>query len=302
MFSYIMKTQNLTEYLRVFRKVVDEKSFSATGRALNMSPAWVATQVTRLEQHLDSTLLIRSTRQLHLTDAGQQCYQTAVRITEELNTLTDQLHEKGSQINGSVRINVPSIFARDQLGRKIAQLRQQHPKLGLDVTVSDHFVDLFGGDQDIVVRIAQSLQDSAAIVRKIGEVSRVLCASPDYLAKNPAPKTLRDVEDHAALSFTGLNTADQWQLSDGTTSAWVQPSTVFRANNSPLIKYAAISGAGLAYLPKLLIEGELKSGALIEVTPLRDSAPLQIYALRAPVKHLPAKVQAVWDFLALQIP
>jgi DNA-binding transcriptional LysR family regulator len=293
-----MSSENLTEYLRIFRVVVDRESFSAAARELNMTPAWVARQVTRLEEHMNASLLIRTTRHLRLTDAGQECYRVAGRVADELDLLRDNLQRTASQITGTVRLNVPTVFALGRLGNQLAEFQEKYPKLTLEISVTDSFVDLFNDDVDIVIRIAHALQDSSAIVRKIDDVPRVLCASKSYLAANPELSRLSDIKHHKALIFSGLRTPNQWHLSDGKTTAWIDPDAAFRANNSFLLKMAALSGSGLAFLPRMIVEEELRTGQLIHLSNFVDCSPFQMYLLRPPVKHLPARTKIVWDYLS----
>ena len=293
-----MRSENVTEFLRIFRLVVERESFSAAARELNMTPAWVAKQVTRLEEHMNASLLIRSTRQLRLTDAGQECYRGAGRVADELQSLRDRLQCNSAQIAGSVRLNVPTIFALGPLGKQLAGFQDSFPNLTLEISISDSFVDLFNDDADIVVRIAHTLQDSTAVVRRIGDVPRVLCASPEYLANNRELSELTDFKHHKALIFSGLRAPNQWHLSDGKTAAWIDPNAALRANNSFLLKMAAIAGTGLAFLPRMIVEEELKTGQLVHVANFVDCSPFQMYLLRPPAKHLPARTRIVWDFLS----
>ncbi|SMP23910.1 DNA-binding transcriptional regulator, LysR family [Roseibium denhamense] len=294
----IMSSENLTEYLRIFRAVVDRESFSAAARELNMTPAWVARQVTRLEEHVNATLLIRTTRHLRLTDAGQDCYRTAGRVAEELQALRDHLQKDTTSITGTVRLNVPTVFALSRLGGQLAAFQKTYPNLTLDVTVSDRFVDLFNDGADIFLRIAHTLEDSNAVVQKVCDVPRVLCAAPGYLARGGTIARLSDIQDHKALVFSGLQSPNQWHLSDGKTTAWVDPNAVLRANNSLLLKKTALSGAGLAFLPRMIVEEELQSGGLVQLDRFVDCSPFQMYLLRPPLKHLPARTRIVWDFLS----
>ena len=293
-----MSSENLTEYLRIFRVVVDRESFSGAARELSMTPAWVARQVTRLEEHMKASLLIRSTRQLRLTEAGQECYRAAGRVADELELLRDSLQRNSAQAAGTVHLNVPTVYALGGLGRQLAEFQEKHPQLCLEVSVTDRFVDLFNGDADIVVRIAHTLRDSSAIVQKIADVPRVMCAAPGYLAAHEKISRLSDIEGHKALVFSELQASNQWHLSDGKTTAWIDPKAAVRANNSILLKNAALAGTGLAFLPRMIVEEELTTGSLVELPDFADCSPFQMYLLRPPARHLPARTRVVWDFLS----
>lgn len=293
-----MSGEKLSDLLLIFRAVVDGESFSAAGRKLNMSPAWVAKQVSQLEERLEAALLIRSTRVLRLTDAGQECYRTAGVVAEELAALKDRLHTKTHLMSGTVRINVPSIAALDILPQHFAAFHRNYPNLKLDIAVSDSFVDVMNEDVDIIFRIARSLNDSMAIVRRIGDVPRVLCASKEYLSGAPPIANLQDVQHHKTLMFSNLQTPSSWFLRQGAVKERVIPNVSFQANNSYVLKRAAVNGAGIAFLPKVIVERELHSGELVHLSAFEDAAPFKLFLLRASQKHLPARMQAAWNFFA----
>ncbi|WP_417585686.1 LysR family transcriptional regulator [Pelagibacterium sp.] len=293
-----MTGEKLSDLLLIFRAVVDTDSFSAAGRRLNMSPAWVAKQVTRLEEHLEAALLIRSTRALRLTDAGHECYRTAGVVAEELEALKDKLHTKTHLMSGTVRINAPSVAALDILPQAFAAFQIRYPNLKLDTTVSDNFVDVLNEDVDIVFRIARSLSDSSAIAKRIGDVPRVLCASVEYLADAPPIKCLQDLQHHKALMFSNLQTPSSWFLKHGTIKERITPNITFQANNSYVLKRSAINGSGIAFLPKVIVEMELRLRKLVHLNAFTDAAPFKLYVLRAPQKHLPARTQAAWNFFS----
>lgn len=293
-----MKSEKLSDLLVIFSAVVDASSFSAASRELKMSPAWVAKQVSRLEAYLDADLLIRSTRSMRLTDAGEECYRTAGKVSEELTALKDRLNTNSKMVSGTVRVNVPSIVAVELLAPHIEPFQNKYPKLKLDVVVSERFVDILDEDIDIVFRVARALSDSTAIVQRLADMPRVLCASESYLQSASNITSLQDLKTHKALMFSGLQNPESWALRDLHFEELITPNVVMRANNSFLLKRAAIDGAGVAYLPRVIVERELCTGQLIHLTQFEDAAPFSLFLLRAPQKHLPIRVQVTWRFFA----
>lgn len=293
-----MKSEKLSDLLVIFSAVVDASSFSAASRELKMSPAWVAKQVSRLETYLDADLLIRSTRSMRLTDAGEECYRTAGKVSEELAALKDRLNTNSKMVSGSVRVNVPSIVAVDLLAPHIASFQNKYPKLKLDVVVSERFVDILNEDIDFVFRVARALSDSTAIVQRLADMPRILCASESYLQSAPNIASLQDLKSHKALMFSGLQNPESWALRHLHFEELIVPNVVMQANNSFLLKRAAIDGAGVAFLPQVIVERELRTGQLIHLTQFEDAAPFSLFLLRAPQKHLPIRVQVTWRFFA----
>ena len=293
-----MNGEKLSDLLVIFRHAIDRGSFSSAGRRLNMSPAWVAKQVTRLEASLDATLIIRSTRALRLTEAGQECYRTAGIVSEELSALKEKLHLKTNEMTGTIRVNVPSIIAHDLLAPHLAKFQRLHPKLRLEIVILDSFTDVLNDEVDIVFRVTEVLNDSTAVVAKVGVVERVLCASPTYLKSNDEIHSLEVLEAQKVLMFSGLKSPNRWFLRCGQAEAWVAPRVGIEANNSFILKRAAVDGTGIAYLPKIIIRSELKNGTLTELDAFQDAAPLSLFMLRAPQKNLPNRVRAAWNYFA----
>lgn len=292
---------NVVECLKVFRTVVDQGSFSAAAKALHISAAWAAKSVTGLEDHLNVTLLIRSTRSLRLTDAGQHCYRSAGKIIDEIDILQNQMRDEAIEISGTVRVNMPSIFAIQFMGKLAAKFQIEYPKIKLDLISNDNFSDVFGEEYDLVIRLTTSLSDSGLISRKLMEVPRILCATPGYLLQAHKLECVEDLAEHRCLLYSGLQVPDIWQLLENGQLINISPNAFIRVNNSYVIKAALLAGAGLAFLPRLIVENEVKTGEITKVSIFEDAYPLTLYALRAPSKHLPARTRVFLDFLEKHI-
>ncbi len=293
-----MPGDNLSDLLRIFRSVADTGSFSAAGRNLNMSPAWVAKQVTRLEGSLGAALLIRSTRALRLTDAGRESYQTAGTVADELAVLKDKLSADSKMIVGTVRLNVPSIIAQEILARHLTEFQTKYPNLRLDIDVSESFAEILNEEIDIAFRVTRALDDSQAIAERISSVPRILCASKDYLSRMPEIENIQDIKHHKALAFTGLQGPSSWFLRSHGSEERITPNVVVHANNSFVLKQAAIDGAGIAFLPKVIVEDALRSGQLVHLPQIEDADPFNLFLMRAPRTHLPIRIQVAWRYFA----
>lgn len=292
---------NVAECLRIFKVAVDSGSFSDAGKLLNISPAWVAKSVTHLEKHLNTSLLIRSTRSLKITDAGLECYDFAEKITNNLQSLEEQMQTHSSEISGTVRINLPTIFGMSYMGEISANFQRKYPKINLELTTNDHFVDVLNEGYDIVLRIAHSLNDSNLIVQKLREIPRVLCATPEYLSNAPPLKTTNDIYAHRCLLYIGLQMSGTWDFEEQNTVVKVSPTAVMKFNNSYMIKSALLANGGIAYLPKLIVDKEIQARQLINLSFVQDPSPLSLYILRPPSKYLLTKTRVFINFLTSQI-
>jgi|GEM_PF-1168432 len=288
---------NVTECLKVFRKVVDKGSFSAAARDLGLSPAWAAKSVSRLEAHLDVTLLIRTTRNLRLTDAGQKCYRSAETIIDELAVLHEELQERSTALSGTIRISVPNIIALHNFGKLASSFQLKHADVKLDIVVGDRFVDVVQDEFDLALRIASSLSDSALIARKLADIPRVLCASPAYLESHDKIERAEDLEKHRLIVHSVLHTQHVWEFTGDADTHRYSPRPAMQINNSFTIKSVILAGGGIGFVPRPIVEDEIASGQILEIKSLRDSQPLQLFVVRPPNKHLPKRVRIFIDYL-----
>ncbi|KLN59787.1 hypothetical protein WH96_15475 [Kiloniella spongiae] len=292
---------NVTECLKTFRTVVDKGSFSAAGKEINISAAWVAKSITRLEEHLGTTLVIRSTRKLKLTDAGLECYQSAGRIIDEMMFLENRMRDKSDEVSGRIRLSVPNILAINKIGPIIHQFQGLHPKIQLEITVSDHFVDPINDGIDLVLRITSNLEDSELISRRVSSVKRILCASPKYISRRGHIRKVDDLAHHTCLIYNQLHAQTFWHVSEENKIKAVTFNSPIRINSSYLIKSMLLEGAGVAFLPELVIEEELTRGEIIQVTTAVDASPMQLFIIRPSTKHVPARIRAFTDHLVKKL-
>ncbi len=288
---------NVTECLKTFRIVVDKGSFSAAGKEINISAAWVAKSITRLEEYLGTTLFIRSTRSLKLTDAGLECYQSAKKIIDEMMLLENRMRDKNEEISGRIRLSIPNILAINKIGPIIHDFQAQYPKVQLEIIVSDHFVDPINDEIDLVLRITSNLEDSELISRRISTVKRILCASPKYIATRGKIETVVDLATHTCLIYDRLHASNYWQVSEEDKIKTVKFNSSIKINNSYLIKSMLLEGAGVAFIPELVIEEDLKKGDIVQVTDAVDATPMQLYMLRPSTKHVPARIRALTNHI-----
>ncbi|WP_343562161.1 LysR family transcriptional regulator [Kiloniella sp. b19] len=290
---------NIAETLKIFCVVVEQGSFSAAARQLGVTPAWVARSISRLEEHLGSALVVRSTRSLRLTPSGQQCLQLASSIVEDIDGLEKSMRESSEGVFGSLCLNIPSIVAFQFMGPIIADFRALYPKVRLNVTVSDEFSDLYCEQFDVVMRITRSLPDSGLIARKLQTVPRVLCATPEYLASAPTLETVEDLAEHHCLVFSGNrgNGVNIWELRQEEHTVAFRHSNCSFMNTSYLIRTVLLAHGGVAFLPYPVVAGDIEEGRVVSLPFAGDADPFYLYALRAPTKYLPARTRVFWDFL-----
>ncbi|MFD2204011.1 LysR family transcriptional regulator [Kiloniella antarctica] len=288
---------NIVECMRIFKKVVETGNFTRAAKELRISVAWTAKNVEKLETSLGSTLFIRSTRHLRLTEAGQICYDSTGRVMEELQGLKERLSDETQIPNGKIKIAVPQILAIYGMGHILAEFGKLYPKIKLDVAVNDRFVDLQSEDFDFVFRITKDLKDSRILVRNLGTIQRILCASPTYLKEHGTPNKLDDLSKHQCLVYSWFSEPDQWNFKQGEEEIKVRPNIHLSVNSSPLIKDALLSGSGIGYLPDFIIRNEMSEGLLVPLIQDAEFEAFNLYLLRADDRYQPTRARLFSEFI-----
>lgn len=260
-----MKITSLAE-VEAFLAVAEHKSFSAAARELGIAQSTVSRRITNLEARLGHQLMLRTTRKVALTDAGIS-YAADLRLVLEGLESADARLQKGLMVaEGVLRMTLPTAFGRAFVLPRIAALSVTYPRLRFEIDLSDRYVDLLDGDYDVAIRMSTPEQ-SGVRYEKIHEFTLALCASPAYLREGGTPKHMDDLASHRWLAqkvyAPAVSFPVQWRG---------QPSTLritphISVSDSTSLRALALTGAGLAVLPRYLIDADLEAGALHEVLP-----------------------------------
>lgn len=284
------------ERMAIFARVVEDKSFSAAARSLNLSKSLVSKQVTQLEKSLGVRLLNRTTRALSVTDAGAVLYEHCSRIVEELEEARLAVGRLQAEPRGLLRISAPVAFGRLHVATALPQFLAAYPDLKIDMVTTDRFVDLAEEGYDLVIRIVDQPAPNL-VARKLAPVTRRMVATPEYFARYGVPETPADLEKHNCLTYTYFNPQDPWRLRGPDGDISVRASGNLRLNDDDALSEAVMEGLGLALLPTFIIGEALQAGRLRSV--LAEYIPLErhIYAVYLANRHVSAKVRAFIDYL-----
>jgi DNA-binding transcriptional LysR family regulator len=291
--------------MRAFVRSVDLGSFSKAAAEEGVKVSTVSRYVTALEADLGAALLNRSTRNLHLTEAGTTFYQHAVQIlagVEEARLATTSLNQRP---RGVLRINIPAAFGRRHVMPHLRDFLAAYPDIGVDATLTDATVNLIETGTDVAIRIG-TLADSTPVARRLAPHRRAVVASPDYLARQPDLEAPVDLRHHECLVFA-LQPTDAWYFqpreASGTDPLEITVSGRLRANDSEALLDAAVGGLGVALLPTWLIGEDVRAGRLVALLPAWEAliAPgpeRAIWAVYPPKKVVAPKVRAFLTFLS----
>jgi DNA-binding transcriptional LysR family regulator len=282
--------------MRAFVSVVDTGSFVRAAESLSQSKTAVSRLVGDLESRLGTRLLHRTTRRLSLTQEGEVFLERCRQLLDGVAEAEAELTAHSGEAIGQLRVNVPVTFGLLHLAPLWPAFMALHPKVLLDVTLSDRLVDLVDEGYDLAVRIAR-LQASTLVSRQLTSTRMILCASPEYLRRHGAPEHPSEIARHAVISYTLLAMGEQWEFEgpDGPVSVKVAPR--MRTNSGDTCCAAALQHQGIVLQPSFLVGAHLASGALVEVLPQYRSLELGVYAVYPSRKHLTPKVRVLVDFL-----
>ena len=250
--------------MEIFVRVVETESFSAAARDLRIGQPAVSKMVAALEDRLQVRLLVRSTRQLRPTEAGQAFYERARRTLAEADEADTAARGLSKGLDGRLRVCAPITFARLHIVPRIGGFLDAHPDLSVDFVMDDRFIDLMGENIDVALR-AGELPDSNMTARKLATCERHVVASPAYLARMGTPSTPEDLLDHTALVYTQGLIAEEWRFRRATADTSVRIPTRLSFSAAEGIREAVIAGLGLAITARWVMQPELASGSVVAV-------------------------------------
>lgn len=294
--------------MRVFQRVVDDGGFAAAARTLDLSPATVTRLFGDLEQHLGARLMQRTTRKLALTEVGE-LYLLRVRgILTEIDDAEAAVGSSTHELQGTVRILASPLLAAYVLAPQIARWRQRYPKVALEIAI-DPFPQSRVDEFDVTFMAMDEGYDAAVVARPLVTTEWILCASPAYLQRAGTPLQPLDLERHDYLKFP-------WQQISGASNRRLRlrPATgtddpveveipvALQSVNFDVLYQAALDGAGVAVMSRLLVEPRLSSGDLVHILPDWIFGRLTVYAAVPSRKLIPARTRAFLTFISDWLP
>lgn len=290
---------HFADYLATFVDVVRAGSFSGAARRRAVTPSAIVRQIDALEADLGVALLIRSTRALTLTDAGRRMHERAMHLLDELTDAHAEVAAFDDSVSGTLRIACFPTFGKRYVLPVVAALQTQHPALKVELDLTERLADPVLERLDVVIRMG-TLSDSTLIASRLAPLTRLLVASPAYLAQAGTPDKLADLPAHRLIDK--LHGADLlgWQDVLGYPAGHVGNGRVaFRSDDFEALRAATEAGLGIAFLSSWVVGPAVKAGKLVRLR-LGDEpwnqAPSGIYLLRA-LPQPSAKVRAFTEAL-----
>jgi DNA-binding transcriptional LysR family regulator len=292
----LIEAMNLNR-LAYFAAVVDTGSFTRAAERLAITKAVVSHQVAQLERDLGTSLLVRTTRRVHPTEAGMMFHARCVMILREAEDAFDELAQAAIEPTGTLRITAPNDYGTTVVAPVVAAFAARYPACRVEQTLSDQTMDLTSGRIDMAVRVGW-LADSSLQARKIGVFQQLLVAAPAFADRIAA---VRDPDDIASLPFVAnmaLREPLLWQFSRGDLDRRaVRLQARIGIDTTPGVLEVVRTGGGLSVLPNFLAADELASGQLIHVLPEWSLPSGGIYTVYPAARFRPRKVTAFVEML-----
>lgn len=280
--------------MNVFAAVGEDESFASASRRLNLSPAAITRAVASLEAQLGVKLLLRTTRNVRLTEAGQRYLDDVRNILASIAEANEAVAGINSAPKGNLSVTASVLFGRDFVMPCIVDYLKTYPDVDVTAYFLDRVVNVVEEGMDVAVRIGH-LPDSSLKALRVGQVRRVLCASPEYLAKNGVPQRPEDLAGHTVLSASGISPKVEWKMS-GQKALRIEPRLTVTSNDAAI--RACVSGLGICQLLSYQIGRELTDGQLKIILADYEEQPWPVHLLHRESKFGSAKVRNFIDLLA----
>nr|WP_297460140.1 LysR family transcriptional regulator [uncultured Halomonas sp.] len=282
--------------LKVFVEVVRAKGFTAAARRLGISKSLASKRVAALEEELGVSLLNRSTRSLHLTEAGQIYYEHGLRIRDELAAAEAQVQSVTARPRGQLKVSAQVSFGFMYLATPTTAFMRRYPDIAVEILLEDQRFEPIDDSVDLAIRMGP-LPASSLVSRPLCKVVYGLYAAPEYLARAERPLHPRDIVHHDSVFYGNYDLGAHWRFSLNGQPLDIEPSSRLVINNLLGVVEAAKAGFGLAYLPTFSARAAVANG---ELEPLlqpywnEHGSMLVLFRSR---KYLPDKTRAYLDFI-----
>lgn len=293
----------LLDGVLVFVEVVNAGSFTAAAAQTGHSTSYISKEISKLEARLAVRLLNRTTRSQNLTPEGELYFQQCQQLVADAQQAQNLLSGQQQQPSGQLRVSCPASFGVVRMQDIFADFLLQHPRVTLDLDLSNRKVDMVAEGFDVIIRATPKLEDSSLISRKVMAARAVTLASPDYLQRHGTPQQPEQLADslqqHSCITYSYLKNPRLWQF----TNQYGKPIQVevdsrVSSNSSEMELNLCRRGLGIVRLPSFMLTGELERGELVELFPDYRPLAIDIFLIYPSRKHLSSRVRSFIDFVA----
>lgn len=286
-----------TDDFRFFVKLVEAGGLSAAARRLGSSPPAVSRRLSSLEARLGTTLVIRSSRCFTLTQEGQRFNERALLVVAEMDDILAELNDEQSALRGRLRIAAPMEVGRRRLAPLLSQFQALHPQLEVELILSDAGQDLVRDELDFAFRTTMP-EDTSLVCQTLLKSRRVVCATPDYLAKHGQLETPEDLNHHNCLRLVrGRLVFDEWKFQRDSVPVQVQVRGTLSSTSGEVVHGWVLAGLGVALKAEWDIAEDLAKGHLVACLERFSVAELCLYGVFQPRPRQTRRLRVLLDYL-----
>lgn len=285
--------------MRAFTRVVETGNFTKAAEALGLPKATVTNLIQNLEQHLRTKLLNRTTRRVIVTTDGALYYERALQILAEIDELDGTLSQSQASPSGRLRVEMAGAFADWLVIPALKDFHRRYPEIHIDLGVGDRTVDYLAENVDCALRGGPP-GDQSLIARRVAEVAMLTCAAPDYLAQYGMPDHPAALEPgHRLVNYFMARSYRSLSLDyrRGEERVEINGRHIVAVNDARSYLTAALSGLGVAIVPRFMAAPHLQRGELVQLLPDWQLEPIPLYIVYPPNRHLSNKVRIFVDWL-----
>lgn len=281
--------------LSLFIRVVETGSFTAAAESLNVQKSTISRRIAQLEDTLGIRLIQRTTRKLKLTPEGEELFNRAQPLVDDLEAVQDDISASRTELRGRLRLTMPTEIGVFMMNEVITSFMQTYPRLEVDVELSTRTVDLIEEGVDLALRLGP-LPNSSLIARHIAGLHRGLFATPEYLELQGMPHTPDDLANHQCISL--LKPFDHLRFTNWNNSEPVTMGGRLRTNSMSFVREMILQHMGVGRLPEVFCGELVKTGRIVRVLDEFTLDPLEVNALYASRRNLNPRVRAFLDHMS----
>jgi DNA-binding transcriptional LysR family regulator len=286
------------EELEVFLAVLDAGSLAGAARRLRRSAPAVTRTLAGLVARVGARLVERTTRRLHVTEAGRRLAEDARSVLAGYEAAIAR--EEAGPLRGALRISAPLVFGRRHVAPVVAAFLDRHPGVSVELVLNDRNLDLLDEGLDLAVRIG-ALADSSLVARRVGQVRRMIVAAPEYVARRGRPERPENLADHDVIYSSTVPGPPEWRFAGPRGPQTVRVRPRFMVNAIEVVVAEALAGRGLTRVMSYQVAEELADGRLTRLLEAFEPEPIAVQLVTASARLRPARVSAFLDFAAAQL-
>ncbi|GAA4340093.1 LysR family transcriptional regulator [Variovorax defluvii] len=283
--------------IELFVHVAELGSLSRAAEATGLSNAAASRRLAALEARLGAQLVQRNTRRLALTETGEQYHARCRAILADLREADSAVNASAAEPMGTLRVSASLSFAVQHIAPLLRAYTERYPQVTVHVEAANRYLDLIDNNIDVAIRTREYENDSGITIRGLAETRRILAASPGYLDRRGAPRTVDELAGHDLLIYTYANNPDELSFRRGEERRALKVKGLLESNDGQVLRAAALDGLGILVQPKYILYDDIVAGRLVPVLDDWDLPRLRINIAFQSRRHMSAKVRTFIDFL-----